>query len=424
MVLLEGETYFQALKPKPFVSIGLPFAQACKHHAAETFGAKRVYIIVSSSISKTSSFTDLKDALGDSVVGVRYGIRPHVPWTDVLEVAADLRDLAADLIVTLGAGSLTDGAKVAALAVANSAFTLDALDKLHIGANPKQRATLQACTIPTINIPTSLSGGEYNTSGGATDARNHRKSAFRHPSSGAQLVILDPALTVSTPERVWLSSGMRAIDHCVEGLCSLWFRPGEGGGEGEDSRKAEVEAWLVKGLSLLLPSLLVTKRHPNDLDARRSEMLGVIEPFRAFQSGVSMGASHGIGHQLGPLGVGHGETSCVMLPSVLRWNRDNGDAWVVARQRKVLDVFWSDPTVEDALKRRGLSRDTAGAGDVVAAFVDELGMPACLRDVGVGRDQLRDLARNAMTDRDIPTNPVAIGRVEQVAEILEMALGE
>ncbi|KAK3317118.1 hypothetical protein B0T19DRAFT_451840 [Cercophora scortea] len=373
-MVLEGETYFQALKPKPFVSISLPFARACKHHATETFGAKRVYIIVSSSISKTSSFTVLKDALGDSVVGV----------------AADLRDLAADLIVTLGAGSLTDGAKVAALAAANGAFTLDALDKLHIGADPKHRAALQACTIPTINIPTSLSGGEYNASGGATDARNHRKAAFRHPSSGAQLVILDPALTVSTPERVWLSSGMRAVDHCVEGLCSSWFRPGEGESEGEDRRKAEVEAQLVKGLSLLLPNLLVTKSHPENLDARRSELLGVIEPFRAFQSG----------------------TSCVMLPSVLRWNRDHGDAWVVARQGKVLAVFWGDPTVADALKRRGLSRDTAGAGDVVAAFVDELGMPGCLRDVGVGRDQLEDLARNAMTDRDIPTNPVAIDRVE------------
>ncbi|KAK3317053.1 alcohol dehydrogenase [Apodospora peruviana] len=416
-MVLEGETYFQALQPKPYVSIGIPFAQSCKHHVVETFGASRAYIIVSKSISTTDAFVTLKEALGDRVVGIRYGIRQHVPWPDVLEVAADLRDLRADLIVTLGAGSLTDAAKVASFAVANGAFTLGALDKLHIRAKPDP-ATLKACTIPTINIPTSLSGGEYNAAGGGTDLRNNRKTSFQHPTIGAQLVILDPALTVSTPERVWLSSGMRAVDHCVEGLCSSFFRPKEG----NEAQLVEVERTLVKGLRLLLPNLLATKQNPEDLEARRSEMLGVIEAIRGFKSGVQMGASHGIGHQLGPMGVGHGETSCVMLPSVLRWNRDNGDAWMAERQRRVLDAFWTDKRVAEALKRRGLSPKTLSAGDAVGAYVAELGMPTCLKDVGIGKERLGELAKNAMTDRNIPTNPVAITR-EEVLEILEMAWG-
>lgn len=45
-------------------------------------------------------------------MGVRYGIKPHTPWTDVLEIVKDVDEKRADLIVTLGAGSLTDGAKV------------------------------------------------------------------------------------------------------------------------------------------------------------------------------------------------------------------------------------------------------------------------------------------------------------------------
>jgi alcohol dehydrogenase class IV len=55
--------------------------------------------------------------------------------------------------------------------------------------------------------------------------------------------------------------------------------------------------------------------------------------------GVPMGASHGIGHQLGPLGVGHGETSCVMLPYVLMWNYLHGNQDVKNAQKKVIDVF-------------------------------------------------------------------------------------
>lgn len=340
---LQGEIYFQAFDPKPYVSTGVPFDLACKYHATHTFNATHIYLIVSKSISATDAFTRLQTALGSNIVGIRYGIRQHVPWPDVLEVASDLRGLRADLIITLGAGSLTDAAKVASLAAANNAFTLDALDKLHIRSKPDP-ATLKACAIPTINIPTSLSGGEYHAAGGATDWRNHRKTSFKHESVVAHLVILDPALTVSTPERVWLSSGVRAVDHCVEGLCSGFFRSGEGEGD-----TAAIEKYLTEGLARLLPGLLMTKREPEDLEARRGEMLGVIDAMRGLTTvGVHMGASHGIGHQLGPLGVGHGDTSCVMLPSVLRWNRTHGDAWVEERQRKVLDAFWADEIVADA----------------------------------------------------------------------------
>jgi alcohol dehydrogenase class IV len=109
-----GETYRQAFppKPKPHVSYGIPFPQACAHHITNTFYASRVYIIVSSSISKTDNFKRLHHALGDKVVGVRYGIKSHTPWDDVLEIVMDMCQKDADLIVTLGAGSLTDGAKL------------------------------------------------------------------------------------------------------------------------------------------------------------------------------------------------------------------------------------------------------------------------------------------------------------------------
>ncbi|KAK0615161.1 iron-containing alcohol dehydrogenase-like protein [Bombardia bombarda] len=419
---LEGESYYPALHPKPYVSIGLPFAESCKHHVTETFNANKVYIIVSSSISKTDAFTTLQQALGDKVVGVRYGIRPHVPWPDVLEVAADLRDLDADLVVTLGAGSLTDGAKVATFAAANGAFTTESLEELYARMT-KDAASLKGCTIRTINIPTSLSGGEYAPFGGATDWRNHRKTAFRHPTMGADLVILDAALTVSTPERVWLSSGMRAVDHCVEALCSSFFRPGHES-EGSAEKRAEAEKFNLEGLGLLLPNLLITKERPDDLEARRSEMLGVIAALRGQEPGPTMGASHAIGRQLGPLGVGHGETSCIMLPPVLRWNREHGDAWMVERQKLVLGAFWGDATVADALKRAGLSEATASAGDVVGAYVSELALPGSLKDVGIGRDKLHQLAINALGDRNTATNPLPVTRVEQVMQILELALGQ
>jgi len=49
------------------------------------------------------------------VVGVKKGMRPHTPWTQIIEIANEARAENADCIITLGAGSLTDGAKLVVL---------------------------------------------------------------------------------------------------------------------------------------------------------------------------------------------------------------------------------------------------------------------------------------------------------------------
>ncbi|TAQ90186.1 hypothetical protein B7494_g1483 [Chlorociboria aeruginascens] len=408
----QGESYRPAFPPatKPYISTGLPFPEASAHHITNTFHASRVYVIVSSSISKTENFTVLEKALGDKIVGVRKGIKPHTPWDDILEIVKDIRERNGDLIITLGAGSLTDGAKVISFALANGVTTLDDLGKLRIAA---QTPNLNPCKIPVINIPTSLSGGEYNPFAGATDKRTDHKEMFSHPSLIADLIILDPKLSISTPEKFWLSTGIRAVDHCVEGLCSTDQKVGE-----------ESDRDFSEGLRLLVPNLLITKKHWKETEPRLREMEGVVMAMKGLRIGLPMGGSHGIGHQLGPLGVGHGETSCVLLPSVLKYNYLHGDEKVKALQKKVLEVFLGEEIVEEVLTKRGIKRETADAGDVVGAVVSELGMPRTLKDVGVGRDLLDKLADSSLKDAWLETNPVPLREKKQVLEILEMVVGD
>ncbi|KAE8445288.1 hypothetical protein EG329_013526 [Mollisiaceae sp. DMI_Dod_QoI] len=406
-----GESYRPAFPPaqKPFISTGLSFPEACAHHVENTFHASKVYIIVSNSISKTNNFTRLQNALGDKIVGVRKGIKPHTPWDDILEIVKDMGQKGAGLIITLGAGSLTDGAKIIKYALANNVSSLDDLAKLTPEAKTKG---LKPPQLPVINIPTSLSGGEYSTIAGGTDTRNNHKAMFSHPDIGADLVILDPALSISTPERIWLSTGIRAVDHCVEGLCSLV------------KSTPESDKGFVEGLKLLVPSLLITKKDWNNEDARLKEMLGVVESMKGLQFGVPMGGSHGIGHQLGPLGVGHGETSCIMLPAILKYNFKHGDERVRKPQQKVLDLLWGEATVEKVLKNRGLAKEKSDAGDVVGAVISELGMPRTLKDVGIGNDQLDALAENCLKDPWLKTNPIPLTKKEQVLEVLDMVVGQ
>jgi len=389
----------------PYIAYGSRFDALCATHVEQTLNASRVYIIASRSLSaQTDSLKRLQHALGDKVVGTRIGISPHTRWHEVVEIALDASKVQPDCIVTLGAGSITDGSKIIAWMLANDVTTAEGLEEMFSG-NANMRKDLKPPSIRVISIPTSLSGGEYQSIAGVTRSDgSNQKCLFEPPTRNPSLVILDPELTTTTPERIWLSSGIRAVDHCVETLCSL---------ASNEAGDKEAE----KGLAKLVPGLLKTKHDPKDLDARFECQLGVIEAMSAVGSGVPLGASHAIGHQLGPLGVGHGETSCVMLPAVCQWNEKVGAN--VERQKQCKEVLMRDSEVMRLIGDKGQGMDL---GQILDKVIRELGMPRSLKDVGVGRDQLEDLARTSLNDHWIKTNPMPITKKEQVMEILEMVV--
>jgi len=107
---------FAAVPDGPHISYNLPFDKACLKHVEETFAAERVYVLASGSLCRNTKYVEqLRTALGSRVVGSREGMTPHTLWNEVLEVADDCRRLRADLIVTIGGGSLTDAAKIVTL---------------------------------------------------------------------------------------------------------------------------------------------------------------------------------------------------------------------------------------------------------------------------------------------------------------------
>jgi len=147
--------------------------------------------------------------------------------------------------------------------------------------------------------------------------------------------------------------------------------------------------------------------------------MGVISAVKSIHyHKVPTGASHGIGHQLGPLGVGHGETSCIMLPAVCKYNASvNGEQQAKARQ-----VLWEEDVVREVLERRGLDEQTADLGDMLDAVVRELSLPRTLHEVDVGQDKLDMLAVNSLKDKACSTNPYPLKDKQQVLEILNMVV--
>jgi maleylacetate reductase len=372
---------------------GKPAAQALAAEV-ERVGARRVFLVVSGTMNRTTDEVGkVRAALGSRYAGTYDGIPPFTPRSAVLEAAKLARSAGADLIVTFGGGSVTEAGKVVRLALHHGIDHVDDFDRFRVVVNADgTNATrpYEGPRIAQIAIPTTLSAGELTTGGGATDERVKRKFSHANPQMIPRTVIFDPAPTVHTPLWVWLSTGVRAIDHATEGLCSPESNPISDG-------------MYQQALRLLAASLLATRRDPANLDARLDSFYGIWLAIAGRHGGVEMGASHAIGHVLGgSCGVPHGYTSCVMLPHVLRYNRTAN----AARQRMVAEA---------------LGHPGEDAADVLENFIAELGLPHRLADVGIGAEQFPLIATTAMHDKWLHKNPVRITSPEQVLKILEAA---
>src|SRR5690242_1472546 len=388
--MLSGAYRFPAMESVVF---GKPHADALAQEV-DRLDARAVFILASGTLARETDLVErLRQKLGNRFAGLCAKIGAHTPRTDVVAAANSAREAGAELIVTLGGGSVTDAAKMVGLCLGNDVTKPEQLDdyRARIAADgTTERPAVKPPAVRMIAIPTTLSAGEFSAGAGCTDTQRHVKESFSHPLMMPRTVILDPDASVHTPEWLFLSTGIRAVDHAVEDICSVNPQPLSDGTS-------------LHALRLLSRGLRAVKADPGDLEARLDCQLGSWMSIMGSQNGVQKGASHGIGHVLGgTAGVPHGYTSCVMLPPVLRFNEP------VNAERQA----W----VADALGRPGEK-----AADAVAALVADLGLPGTLRDVGVKPEQLDRIAEESMHDRWVHTNPRKIAGPADVRALLDAA---
>jgi maleylacetate reductase len=360
----------------------------------ERRGARRAFIIASNSLAQASGVIEtLKVKSSGRVVGSWTRIAAHTPRSDVVAAANATAAAEADLIITIGGGSVTDAGKMVRLCLANGITEPGGLDPLRTRTSPEGKRgypEFAGPDRPLIAVPSTLSAGEFTAFAGCTDTERRVKEGYAHRDMAPDTVVLDPAITGHTPEWLWLSTGIRAVDHAVEDLCSVNGTPLS-------------DATSLHALRLLAPGLRRSKAAPDDLTARLDCLEGAWLSIVGSQSGVDKGASHGIGHVLGgSAGVPHGYTSCVMLPHVLRFNA------AVNADRQAL--------VAEALGAPG-----GEAAALVADLIAALGLPRTLRDVSVKREQLDEIARLSMHDRWIHTNPRRIEGPATIRMLLDEA---
>jgi len=292
----------------------------------------RVFVVTGRSLhEKTGLIRRVEELLGARHAGTYARMGQHTPRAAVEEAAAEAESAAADLLVSVGGGSVVDGTK----AVARE------LDY------PAQVA-----------VPTTLSAAEWSHRTGVTDEAARKKAGFADPKAVSSVVILDSETTVFTPEKLWLSTGIRALDHAVEGFLY-----------GGDHPITDVTG--LEGARRLMRYLPRSQREPEDLEVRLELQLAAWLSYFGPMN-TPMGLSHELGRRIGAsYEVPHGITSCITLAPSLR-----------GVEERIPEERWRE--LSDALGGSPPER--------VASLVEELGLPRSLREVGVPEGDLESIA--------------------------------
>src|SRR5258706_1096952 len=209
-IVHNGRVVFGAMDEVVF---GHPAAEAIVAQM-DRLGAARAFLMVSGTLNRqTGEIEKIRRALGSRCVATFDAMPSHTPREAVIAAAEQARAAGADLIVTVGGGSITDGAKAVQLCLANDVRTVEDIERIrtHKGVAPPMNAP----TVRQISVPTTIAGGEFSAIAGVTNARTKVKEMLRHELVMPRAAILDPALTVHTPEWLFLSTGVRAVYHYV-----------------------------------------------------------------------------------------------------------------------------------------------------------------------------------------------------------------
>ncbi|MQG29132.1 MAG: iron-containing alcohol dehydrogenase, partial [SAR202 cluster bacterium] len=184
-------------------------------------GGKRVLVLSGRTVAeKTDSVRRINEGLGDLSAGVYSGLIQRAPLSTAIEAANMAVANGVDTLVGVGGSTISDAARMIAVLMAEGITTVDQLRQLGEDQDMVLEPNLDGKSLPLqVSIPTTLSAGEFNMGGGnVLDDQAGHKIRVRHPRLYADLIILDPVMTEGTPDWLWLSTGVKALDHCIERL--------------------------------------------------------------------------------------------------------------------------------------------------------------------------------------------------------------
>ncbi len=298
----------------------------------DLLGGRRALVL--STPEQADDARRVSEQIGARSAGLFTQAAMHVPVAVVQVACSEVRQRDADCVVAFGGGSTTGLAKAIALETG----------------------------LPVLAVPTTYAGSEMTTIYGLTD--DGVKRTGRDARVLPRTVIYDPALTLSLPVAMTVTSALNAMAHAAEALYAHDGNP-------------VLALMAEEGIRANAAALAPLRADARNLSARSHALYGAWLCGMALD-GASMGLHHKLCHTLGgSFDLPHAPTHAVVLPHALAYNA---------------------PHAGPALQRMARALGLQAAEDVPSALFHlarRHGAPASLRELGMpaaGLDRAADLA--------------------------------
>ena len=301
----------------------------------------------------------------------------------VLEAATRARDAQAQIVIGLGGGSSMDVAKLLSVLLAGE----QPLAEMY-GVN-----RVEGTRVPLVQMPTTAGTGSEVTAVSIVTVGEATKMGVVAPQLIADLAILDGELTLGLPPAATAATGIDAMVHAIEAYTSARLK------------NPISDMLAVRALQLLSRSLLTACRNGHDRAAREAMLLGATFAGQAFAN-APVAAVHALAYPIGGIyHVPHGLSNALVLPHVLKFNAETAAPHYAELAEAVL------PEAVGTSEAKTL----AFIGHI-EHLIAETGIPSTLREVGIAREGLERMAKDAMLQqRLLVNNPRPVTEADALA---------
>lgn len=278
-----------------------------------------------------------------------------------------------DMIVSVGGGSAHDAAKAVGVMVSHDGMLWE-----FVGINK-----LKNTPPPLIAVNTTAgTGSEVTRFAVLTHVEKKTKLTLVDRRLTPLIAVNDPELMVGLTPELTVQTGMDALTHAIEAYLSRIATP-------------LTDACALEAIGLIATHLPRAYACGPDVEARAAMAYAQYLAGLA-SNNASAGAVHAIAHQLGGLyNLPHGLCNAVLLPWVLEYNLTA----CMERLGRIGEAMGKAPESGSVRVR------AQKAIDVLRVFQKDLGVPEQLGAIGVTEEDLPLIARQAMSDPTVLTNP-------------------
>ena len=335
------------------------------------YGIKKPLICTDPGLAEIGMSDKVRNLLSNELSPSFYEETPANPTEKAVEDALKIyKENDCDGVVGFGGGSSMDLAKTVALMANHEGNVVDY--SVNEGGLGKINQTM-----PMIAIPTTSGTGSEVSLGAVIIMNDGRKLILASEYLRPTAAICDPELTLGLPPVLTAGAGMDALTHCIEAVLSPVIDP-------------PAEAVGLDGIEKVVreESLIRAVKDGHDKDARWNMMMASTEGAMAFSKGL--GAVHSMSHAIGAdqeLRLHHGTLNGVILPTILRFNRDHvGDKY-------------------ERIARAMGKKENVDLADEIEKLNQSIGLPKGLGEMGVTEEMIPHLVAHSMTDPSNATTP-------------------